>query len=152
MNWVLQLNEGTKFAAVVLQIIVTFARFLDSCMTSTHRDVVSDTHITFLTSTYLDLRLIFSVDDIENFLGYGCRVNRFKDYKIIGGLFNVNYINQTIVVSYLEGKDLFAEFTIHLFELNDDLSSVNFNSSLGFEPTLETFQMNRIYSTNTVAR
>jgi hypothetical protein len=55
-------------------------------------------------------------------------------------------------VSYLKGEDLFAELTIHLFEFNHHLLTMDFDCTLGLKPAFETFYVNVINCACAIAR
>ena len=47
-------------------------------------------------------------------------------------LVNIYYVNNPVVVSKLEGKDLLAKLAVQLLELDDNLSTMHFDSALSF--------------------
>jgi len=120
-------------------------------MTPGYRYVVSYPDIRFLPSSNLQLSLILSVDNVEDLLWHLRRIYALKHYVITFWLFNVHDIHYPVVVGYLKREHLFAQFTVHLFELDDNLPFVDFHGSLSLKPALQAFQMNRVYSTCTVA-
>lgn len=81
-------------------------------MASAHRDVICDTHITFLTSADADVGFVFGIDDIEHFLRDCGRIDGLKDYIVIRWFVDVDNINQAVIMSYLEWENLLAKFTV----------------------------------------
>jgi hypothetical protein len=71
-------------------------------------DVVCDAHIALLPSADADIGLVLRVDDIENLVRNGTRVDRFEDYEVTRGFFNVHNVEEAVVVRYLEGENLLA--------------------------------------------
>ena len=94
-------------------------------MASAHTNVISNTHIAFLTSPDLYELLVFSVNNVENFLGRA--VQRFEDDEVLFRFINLDDINDFMVMNYLEREHLLTDFAIKLFELNDDLSFMYFH-------------------------
>ena len=54
-------------------------------------------------------------------------------------------------MSNLEGKHFLAEFTIHFFELNDDLPFVDLHCALCLKPLLQTLQVDHTYTARAAA-
>jgi hypothetical protein len=83
---------------------------------------------------------------------YSRRVDRLKHYEVLLGLLDVHYIEQPVVVCYLEGEDLLAEFAVEFLEFDDDLPPVDFHRLFGLEPAFETLQVDRADGARAVAR
>lgn len=85
-------------------------------------------------------------------MGDGRGIDRFEDDKITGRLFNVNDVQQPIVVRDLEGEDLLAQLTVQLLEFYDNLSAMDFHGLFRLQPAFEALQMDRRDGTDTVTR
>jgi hypothetical protein len=79
-------------------------------MASTDADIISNSHITFLTSSYLDDWFVLSVNNVEYLLSIA--VQGFKDNEILFWFVYLYNIHNPIVVGYLEREHLLAKLAI----------------------------------------
>jgi hypothetical protein len=100
-------------------------------MASADRDVIGNSDVRFLTPPDSDARLRFGVNDVEDLVGDGRGVNRLKHDEITGGLLDVDNVKQTVIVGYLEGKDLLTQLTVQFLKLYHHLPSVNLHRLFG---------------------
>lgn len=119
-------------------------------MTSAYTNIICNSDIAFLASTYFNKWLTLCIDDEEHFL-WGA-VQRFEYNEILFRFVNLNNIYNSIVMCNLKREHLFAQFAIKLLKLNNNLASMNFHGSLGFKPFFQAFQMDTWNSTCAVAR
>lgn len=120
-------------------------------MTSWDRNIIRDADIRFLPSTNLQMWFILCINNVEDFLGYWSRIYAFKYDVVLLRLVNIYNIYYSIIVSYLKWEYLFAQFTIHFLEFNNNLSLMYLHGPFCLKPSLEAFQMNRIYGPRAIA-
>jgi len=107
---VLGLDEGSKLAVEVLQVVLALDCLLNYCMAPWNTDVIRDSHITFLASANPDLVLILGVDNIKYFLG--ATTERLENDVVRVWLLYFHDVDDFVVVGYLEGEVLLAQFTV----------------------------------------
>jgi hypothetical protein len=71
------------------------------------------------------MRFILSINNVEDLLGHSGRRYGLKDDVVTFRLVDVYDVDDTVIMGNLEGKDLFAELTVELFEFYYYLATVD---------------------------